>query len=83
MCIEVTLPAAPTLGLGLSIAPPSTPGFSGNLDLCCKSVPYAIPSYTPPLPAGVFNPAVAIALGAAMDAIQAFLNDSLPSCPLE
>lgn len=83
MCLKVTLPAPPSLGGGLSIAPPSLPAFSGSLDVCCKSIPWATPTYVPPFTAAVFNPAVALALSAAIGLVQDYINGLLPDCPLE
>ncbi len=82
-CIELNVPEPPALGLGLSITPPALPGFSGELDLCCKIVAFATPPIPLPLPAGTINVGVITALTTALAAVQAFL-DALPlDCPLE
>lgn len=83
MCIKAPTIALPTLGGGLSIAPPALPSFSGSLDLCCKQVPWATPTFPPIVLPLVFNGGVAITLGAALDAVQALLDAIPPACPLE
>jgi hypothetical protein len=84
MCIEAPTLAPPTLGLGLSLAPPALPAFSGDLGLCCKTVPYSVPALPLPLPVGALTaPGVQASLNAAFDAINQYLNAIPPDCPLE
>lgn len=83
MCIQAPQLPAPSLGGGLSIEPPALPQFSGDLGLCCKTVPYSTPPLPPLFPPGVFNGTVGVALGSAIDAIQTYLDSLPPKCPLE
>jgi hypothetical protein len=79
---NLTLPTLPSLG-GLSISPPTLPSFSGNLSLCCKEVPWATPTFPPVMPPLIFNAGVAVALGAALDTVQAYLDEIPRPCSLE
>lgn len=83
MCIQAPTLPAPTLGGGLSIEPPALPTFSGDVGLCCKTVAYTTPALPAVFPPGVFNASVALALSGAIDAIQAYLDQLAPNCPLE
>jgi hypothetical protein len=83
MCIEITLPAPPTLGGGLSLEPPALPSVNFSGELCCKIVAFTIPLPPIPLPPLVLNAGVSAAIAAAFSAVQAYL-DALPlDCPLE
>lgn len=83
MCLKGPTVTPPTLGGGLSIAPPSLGTFSGSIDLCCKIVPYSTPPLPPILVSGVFNPAVAAALKSAIGTINTYLSALTVDCPLE
>lgn len=83
MCIQAPTVPSPSLGGGLSIAPPTLPTFSGNVGLCCKTVPYSTPPLPLPFPPGTFNPAFALALNTALATVQAYLDELTPNCPRE
>lgn len=83
MCIQAPTISGPALGGGLSLEPPTVPGFSGELGLCCKTVPYSTPTPPLPFPSGVFNPGVAAALATAITFVNTFLDGIVPDCPLE
>lgn len=85
MCVQgpqITPPDFSNIG-GLSLVPPSLPAFSGDLNLCCKVVPYSVPSIPIPLPSGTFNPGAAAVLRLALASLQAFLDSVPPLCPRE
>jgi hypothetical protein len=82
-CLDIPIPALPTLGLGLSIEPPALPSFSGDLALCCKILQFTIVLPPIPLPPLVINASTTALMTAATAAIQTYL-DLLPlECPLE
>lgn len=83
MCIAAPTITPPTLGGGLSIAPPSLPSFSGSVDLCCKRLPFNIPLPPVPLPPLVMNGAVTTIFAAAFATIQTYLDALSVDCPLE
>jgi hypothetical protein len=83
MCLpNLELPTLPSLG-PFSIEPPSLPAFSGNLDLCCKTLPFSTPTLPPILGPLVFNGAVATAVNTAIATVNAYLRALPPKCPLE
>ncbi len=83
MCIQVDLPEIPGIGGGISLEPPPLPTFSGDLGICCKVVAYSTPTLPPLFPPLFFNGVVGLALGSAIDTIQAYLDSLPPKCPLE
>jgi hypothetical protein len=82
MCIPVPTIPVPTLGLGLNIAPPAGLEFSGDLNLCCKRLPFdiAIPVPLPPL---TLNASASAVIAASIAAVQEYINSLPPECPLE
>ncbi len=82
-CIPIPELPNPTLGLGLSIEPPSLPSFSGDVDLCCKILSFNIVPPPLPLPPFALNAAVTATLNNCIAAVQAYI-DALPlDCPSE
>jgi hypothetical protein len=82
MCLEAPALPIPELGLGLTIAPPTLPGFSGNVDLCCKQLPFNIPAKPLPLPPGTMSVAGTL-ITTALAAVNEYLDSLPPKCPLE
>ena len=81
MCLDVTLPASPTLGFGLSIAPPEPSAIDFDAELCCK-FQFEIPLPPIPLPPFAFNAAATLLIKNALAAVQTYI-DALPlDCPL-
>ncbi len=80
----VPLPAPPALpSLGPLSLTPTLPSLGFDPTLCCKLLPFPVATPPIPFPAGVYNPAVAVALAAALDTVRAYL-DALPTgCPKE
>lgn len=80
-CLEVELPAAPTLPGGLTLEPPIPP-FDFDLRVCCKLLQFSLSPA--PLALGVaLNPAIQAAILEALQQVQDFL-DGLPlDCPRE
>lgn len=81
-CIAAPKVPVPTLA-GLSLAPPALPSVSFDPNLCCKQLPFSIP--TPPLPlgAGMITPATIAIVTQAMAKIQTFLASLSIPCPKE
>ncbi len=81
-CVKIPIPTIPTLGLGLSLAPPALPPLSLDANICCKLFDVSIPSI--PLPIDPILIAAALpALDGVLAAIQEYI-DLLPlDCPLE
>jgi len=83
MCIASPTVTPPSLGGGLSLEPPGLPSFSGSIDLCCKTVPFATPDLPLGLPIGSVMYVLGPAIAAAATAISAYLDAITPKCPLE
>lgn len=81
----VPLPAAPSppsLPDGISLTP-TIPIPNFDPALCCKIVQLPTPPALPPLPPGVFNPAVAAAVEALLASVLAYLDGLPVNCPKE
>ncbi len=79
-CLPLPIPQLPTLPSGFSVEAPGLPEFSGDIALCCKLVHY---NFEFPITLGplVINSTLLIAINAAIDTVQAYL-DALPlDCP--
>ena len=86
-CLKATPPTLPTLpgGIGFGV---TTPGFSGNPALCCKTPPWPYPLPPTPLGGGLPVPAAIlaaylIALQVAEDALLVFCDQLTVDCPFE
>jgi hypothetical protein len=83
MCIEIPKLPEITLGLGLSLDPPSLTTPSIGVDFCCRF--NLLPPITIhlPLPPLSLNVGVVASLSAVTQAIQAYLDSVAPDCPRE
>lgn len=79
-CVPIPIPALPDFPTGLDLTPPATPPFSGDINVCCKLVSFAIPSI-PIVPPISINSAALAALNAKKSLVQAWLNSIAIDCP--
>lgn len=82
-CLKGPTISPPTLPSPLSIDLPSGPGFTFDIDLCCKTPPVSIPFPPIPIPPIILNPAVIAVLNAQIAIVVAFINSLSLPCPLE
>lgn len=82
-CIPIPHVPTPTLPFPLTIGLPPLPGFSGEINLCCKILAIDIPPLPLPIPPLMINPAVVEVIKSTIATINAYI-DKLPfDCPLE
>lgn len=75
-------PAPPALPDGISLTP-TLPSPDFDPELCCKLLPFDVPSAPIPLPPAVWNSGVAAAVDAILASVQAFLDAASFNCPKE
>lgn len=73
----------PALPEPLTIAPPALPSVDFDPELCCKILPFEIPTPALPFPPGTINAGVMAVLTAAVSSVQSYLDLLTIECPRE
>ncbi len=79
-CVPTPHPQIPTPPAGFSFEPPGLPQFSGDIDLCCKTVHYSF-AFPVSLGPGVINSTLLLAIIGVINTANAFIDSLEIPCP--